>query len=258
MAGSQQALALDYEAISEHELVGYARSGHQDAFRVIMQRCNQRLFRIARGVVRDDVEAEDVLQEAYTRAFENLDRFRQESSIFTWLTSVTLNEARGRLRKRRATVGIDAIEAAQQSGAEIIMLNSAAASENPESSAARSQMRLLIEQALDGLPEPFRIVFIMREMEELSVEETAAYLGLPAATVKTRLHRARRLLRQGLNERFDAAVTEAFPFLGALCHRLTSQVLARLAPRYAWDGTTALGRGSPQLKPGCGAASQSE
>ncbi len=247
MAGSQQVLALDYEKMSEHELIGYARAGHQDAFRTIMQRCNQRLFRIARGVVRDDVEAEDVLQEAYTRAFEHLEGFREESSLFTWLTSVTLNEARGRLRKRRLTVSVDAIEAAQNSGAEIIMLNSAAATESPESSAARSQMRLLIEQALDGLPEPFRIVFIMREMEELSVEETAANLNLPAATVKTRLHRARRLLRQGLNERFDAAVSEAFPFLGTLCQRLTSRVLARLAPKYGWDEPSAAGPASPGI-----------
>lgn len=235
MPDLQQALALDFDKMVETELVAHARQGHQDAFRVIMQRCNQRLFRIARGVVRDDSEAEDVLQEAYTRAFENLDGFRGESSLFTWLTSVTLNEARGRLRRRRATVGIDAIEAAQQSGAQIIMLNSASAAESPESSAARSQMRLLIEQAVDELPEPFRVVFIMREMEELSVEETAAALDLRPATVKTRLHRARRLLREGLNERVASAVSEAFPFLGALCARLTAKVLARLAPSFGWN-----------------------
>lgn len=240
MTGSQRAAALDYEKMSEHELVTHARAGHQDAFRVIIQRCNQRLFRIARGVVRDDVEAEDVLQETYTRAFEHFDGFRQESSLFTWLTSVTLNEARGRLRKRRRTVSVDAIEAAQQSSAQIIMLNSAAPSESPESSAARSQMRLLIEQALDGLPDVFRIVFIMREIEELSTEETAASLNIPAATVKTRLHRARRLLRQGLNQRFDAALSEAFPFLGALCQRLTSRVLAHLSLRYGWHESSAL------------------
>ena len=238
MAGSRQALALDYEGMGETELVAHARAGHQDAFRVIMQRCNQRLFRIARGVVRDDAEAEDVLQEAYTRAFENLDGFRGESSLFTWLTSVTLNEARGRLRRRRPTVGVDAIEAAQQSGAQIIMLNSASGPESPESSAARSQMRLLIEQAVDALPDPFRIVFIMREIEELSVDETAANLGVPAATVKTRLHRARRLLRDGLNERVASAVTDAFPFMGALCERLTAKVLARLAPTYGWNVQT--------------------
>lgn len=235
MTGSQRALALDYAKISEHELVGYARAGHQDAFRVIMQRFNQRLFRIARGVVRDDVEAEDVLQEAYTRAFEHLDGFREESRLFTWLTSITLNEARGRLRKRRPTTGVDGIEAAQRSGANILMLNSASPAENPESSAGRSQMRLLIEQAVDALPEPFRIVFIMREVEELSVEDTAASLNLAAATVKTRLHRARRLLRQALNKRFNSDLSEAFPFLGVLCQRLTSRVLARLAPRYGWE-----------------------
>ena len=235
MAGSQQALALDYGRMGESELVGYARAGHRDAFRAVMKHCNQRLFRIARGVVRDDVEAEDVLQEAYTRAFENLDGFRGDSSLFTWLTSITLNEARGRLRKRRTTVGVDAIEAAQRSGAEIIMLNSASPAETPENSAARSQMRLMIEQAVDELPEPFRIVFIMREMEELSVEETAASLDLRPETVKTRLHRARRLLRQGLNERLNLAVSEAFPFMGALCERLTEKVVSRLAPVYGWS-----------------------
>ncbi|MDP9415487.1 MAG: RNA polymerase sigma factor [Pseudomonadota bacterium] len=239
MARSQQALALNYKGMSEPELIGFARQGHQDAFRVIMQRNNQRLFRIARGVVRDDVEAEDVLQEAYTRAFEKLDGFREESSLFTWLTSVTLNEARGRLRKRRTTVGVEAIEAAQKSGAQIIMLNSASAAESPENNAARSQMRLLIEQAVDELPEPFRIVFIMREIEECSVEETAANLDLRPETVKTRLHRARRLLREALNERVASAVTEAFPFLGALCARLTAKVLARLAPRYGWHAEPA-------------------
>ena len=234
MAGSRQALAFDYEGMGEAELVAHAREGQQDAFRSIMQRCNQRLFRIARGVVRDDNEAEDVLQEAYVRAFENLDGFRGDSSLFTWLTSVTLNEARGRLRKRRPTVDVRAIESAQQSGAQIIMLNSASAAESPESSAARSQMRLLIEQAVDQLPDPFRIVFIMREMEELSVEETAASLNVPSATVKTRLHRARRLLREELNERVASAVTDAFPFLGTLCARLTAKVLTRLAPAFGW------------------------
>jgi RNA polymerase sigma-70 factor (ECF subfamily) len=235
MAGSNQASAHDYARMSEAELVDHARNGHQHAFRTIMQRCNQRLFRIARGVVRDDAEAEDVIQEAYTRAFAALGAFRGESSLFTWLTSVTLNEARGRLRKRRPTVGVEAIETAQRSGAQVIMLNSATAAESPETGAARSQMRLLIEQALDELPEPFRIVFIMREIEELSVEETAASLDIPAATVKTRLHRARRLLRQGLDQRIDSVLTDAFPFLGALCERLTAKVLRRIAPAYGWE-----------------------
>lgn len=235
MAGSHQALILNYEGISEAELVAHAREGHQHAFRLIMQRSNQRLFRIARGVVQDDAEAEDVLQEAYTRAFEHLDTFRGEASLFTWLASVTLNEARGRLRKRRRNVAVDEIEAAQQSGAQIVMLNSASVAENPESSATRSQMRLLIEHAVDELPEPFRIVFIMREMEECTTEETAAHLSIRPETVKTRLHRARRLLRKSLSERISSAVTEAFPFMGALCERLTSRVLQRLAPRYRWD-----------------------
>lgn len=234
MSNPVQTLAHDYQGMSETELVAFARQGHQDAFRAIMQRYNQRLFRVARGVVGEHAEAEDVLQEAYTRAFANLGSFRGESSLLTWLTSVTLNEARSRLRKRRLTVSVDEIEAAQHSGAAIIMFNSAAPSESPESSAARSQVRLLIEQAVDELPEAFRIVFILREIEEMSVEETATHLHLRPETVKTRLFRARRMLRSALNERLASAVTDAFPFLGVLCERLTNGVIARLAPSFDW------------------------
>ena len=237
MSASDQAAALDYNVMAEPELVVFARQGHQQAFRTIMQRFNQRLFRIARSVVRDDVEAEDVLQEAYGRAFTRLDSFRGDSSLFTWLTRITLNAARGRLRKRRPTVELEAIEAAQQQGGRVIMFPSVFGSGDPESDAARMQARRLLERAVDELPEPFRLVFVMREMDECSVEETAANLGLRPETVKTRLHRARRLLRQALDQKLASAATEAFPFMGARCERITAAVLARLAPRYGWDAS---------------------
>jgi RNA polymerase sigma-70 factor (ECF subfamily) len=220
-------LALDYTALTEGELAETAQGGDRGAFCEIMQRCNQRLFRIARSVVRDDNEAEDVLQEAYTRAFAAIGGFRGESSLFTWLTQITLNEARGRLRKRRTSVGLEAVEAAQERGARLIMFPHSF-SASPESEAARSETRRLMETAIDELPEPFRLVFILRAIEECTVDETAAQLDLLPETVKTRLFRARKLLQKALSEKLASSVTEAFPVLGERCQRVTDAVLARL------------------------------
>src|SRR3954454_6771292 len=164
---------LDYDRLSEADIVERARAGDREAFRAIMQRCNQRLFRIARAVVRDDAEAEDVLQEAYTRAFAAIEGFRGEAGIATWLTRIVLNEAHGRLRKRRPTVDLDEVETAQAS-AQVLAFPGRPVSEDPEANAARAQIRRILEHAVDELPEPFRLVFILREVEELSTEETAA------------------------------------------------------------------------------------
>ena len=220
---------IDHDGLGEAELVRRAQAGEGDAFRVIMQRGNQRLFRVARGVVRDDGEAEDVLQEAYVRAFAAIGGFRGDAGVMTWLTRIVLNEARGRLRRRRPMVGLERIEAAQMDGAEVIPFPNAFGTASPEADAARAQIRGLIEHAVDDLPEAFRIVFIMRDIEECSIEETAANLDLKPETVKTRLHRARRLLREALDARLASTMVEAFPFLGARCGRITEAVLARLA-----------------------------
>jgi len=219
--------ALDYARLGEAEIVALARAGDRDAFRAIMQRCNQRLFRIARAVVRDDAEAEDVLQEAYARAFAAFEGFRGEAGVATWLTRIVLNEAHGRLRKRRPTVELEAVEAAQ-AGAQVLSFPGAAMSPDPEADAARGQIRRLLEQAVDELPEPFRLVFMLREVEELSVEETALHLGLNPETVKTRLHRARKRLREALDARLGEVLVGAYPFLGARCERITEAVLRRL------------------------------
>jgi len=219
----------DHDALDEIELVRLAQAGERDAFRVIVQRGNQRLFRVARSVVRDDSEAEDVVQEAYARAFAAIGAFRGEAGIMTWLTRITLNEARGRLRGRRPMVGLDQLEAAQNNGAQVIPFPTSFGTDDPEVDAARMQIRKLIESAVDKLPEAFRVVFIMRDVEECNVEETAASLDLKPETVKTRLHRARRLLRQALDEKLATTMTGTFPFLGARCQRITDAVLARLA-----------------------------
>jgi len=212
---------LNYADLAEPDLVARARLGDRAAFRAIMQRCNQRLFRIARGVMRDEAEAEDVLQEAYARGFAAVADFRGEAGIATWLTRIVLNEAHRRLRARRPTVDLDELDE------RVVPFPGRA--EDPEADAARAQIRRMLEQAVDQLPEPFRLVFILREVEELSVEETAAHLGIRPETVKTRLHRARRRLREALDARLADVMVGAYPFLGARCARITEAVLRRLA-----------------------------
>ncbi|HEX3887993.1 MAG TPA: RNA polymerase sigma factor [Phenylobacterium sp.] len=219
--------ALDYLGLPEPELVDYARAGDREAFRAIMTRCNQRLFRVARAVVRDEAEAEDVLQEAYTRAFAAIAGFRGEAGVATWLTRIVLNEAHGRLRRRKTTVELDELEAAQNGG-QVLNFPNMTKSGDPEADAARAQIRRILEGAVDDLPEPFRLVFILREVEELSVEETAGHLGLKVETVKTRLHRARRRLREALDAQLADVMVGAYPFLGARCARITEAVLRRL------------------------------
>ncbi|HEY3949216.1 RNA polymerase sigma factor [Phenylobacterium sp.] len=217
--------ALDHQRLPEARLVELARGGDRDAFRAIMTRCNQRLFRVARAVVRDEAEAEDVLQEAYARAFAAIAGFRGEAGVATWLTRIVLNEAHGRLRKRRPVVDLEALETG---GAEVLAFPGLVRREDPEADAARAQIRRLLERAVDDLPEPFRLVFILREIEELSVEETARHLGVKVDTVKTRLHRARLRLRQALDAQLADVMVGAYPFLGARCARITEAVLARL------------------------------
>jgi RNA polymerase sigma-70 factor (ECF subfamily) len=223
---------LAYADLPEDQVVARARAGDREAFRAIMQRCNQRLFRIARGVMRDDVEAEDVLQEAYAKAFAAIAGFRGEAGVATWLTRIVLNEAHSRLRARRPTVEVEAIETAQAGApgsAQVLAFPNMARSEDPEADAARAQIRRILEHAVDELPEAFRLVFILREVEELSVEETAHHLGLRPETVKTRLHRARKRLREALDARLGDVMVGAYPFLGARCERITEAVLQRLS-----------------------------
>jgi RNA polymerase sigma-70 factor (ECF subfamily) len=222
---ARSAAAIDYEGLDEDALARRAKAGDPQAFGAVMTRYNQRLFRVARSVVRDDDEAEDVLQEAYVRAFCAIGRFREEASLLTWLTRIVINEARGRLRRRRPTVGLEMIETEENPA---IMLFPRAAPASPEADAARAQARQLMEAAIDELPEPFRLVFTLRELEECTVEETAERLGLLPETVKTRLFRARKLLRKALEEKLMSSLAEAFPFLGARCQRVTEAVLARL------------------------------
>lgn len=213
--------------LGEAELAVRARRQEPAAFREVMRRHNRSLFRVARSVLADDAEAEDAVQETYLKAYAALPAYRGEASLGTWLTRIALNEAIGRKRQRRPTADLDVLE--RPAALNVLFFN-AAASDDPERNAARLQLRTLIEQAVDTLPEAFRVVFVMRDIEEMSVADTARFLHLKPETVKTRLHRARRLLRKALDAELNATLQDAFPFAGARCDRVIARVEAILFP----------------------------
>jgi RNA polymerase sigma-70 factor (ECF subfamily) len=214
-------------ASEDTELVRRALARDATAFRTIMERYNRRLYRIARGILRNDSEAEDVVQEAYVSAFAHLDSFRGESSLATWLSRITINEALGRLRRERAAVDLGVVET-QRPEAQIIQFPQSGTSADPERTMAQREILQLVERATDNLPEMFRIVFVTRIIEGMSVEETADLLGLRPETVKTRLHRARRLVREQLDKQIGPVLMDAFPFAGRRCQRVTEAVMQRL------------------------------
>jgi RNA polymerase sigma-70 factor (ECF subfamily) len=208
------------------ELVRRALGRDEAAVRTIMQANNRRLYRLARGVLRNDSEAEDVVQETYVRAFTHLEQFRGESSLSTWLSRIAMNEALGRLRRHRPGVEWSTLPQGVLE-AQIIQFP-LTSSEDPEKSMAQREIQHVVEHAIDELPEPFRLVFITRVIEGMNVEETAELLNLKPETVKTRLHRARNLLRENVEKKIGPVVMEAFPFAGHRCERLTDAVLKRL------------------------------
>jgi RNA polymerase sigma-70 factor, ECF subfamily len=214
---------------SERELIGLARGGSGAATSEIMRRNNRRLFRAARGVIGTDWEAEEVVQDAYVRAFRALGTFREEAALGTWLTRIVINEAQGRLRGRRETMPLTELD--DRTMGEIIQFPRGALYADPERQAAIGEIRILLEGAIDALPTPFREVFILRQVEGLSTEETAAALSIELETVKTRLHRARTRLRQALQDQLAPSLKDAFPFEGESCRRLTRTVLHRLGLR---------------------------
>lgn len=216
---------------SDMVLVARVRAGDAAAFESLMRRYNRRLFRVARGILRDPAEAEDVVQEAFVRAYSGLGGFVGPGGFAAWLTRIAVNDALGRLRRhhRHGGTSIDT------PAGEMLMnsldhsaLAAAAARDNPERNALSLELRGLMEAAIDRLPDDFRAVFVLRAIEQLSVAETAESLGLRPATVKTRFHRARARLRTMLAEHFSAVWPETFPFAGARCDRVVATVFKRL------------------------------
>jgi len=187
------------------------------------------LFRIARSILKDDAEAEDAVQEAYVAAFRNAASFRGDAALSTWLARIVVNEAYGRLRRRRrdaVVVPFDSLQRDAETSGDDMPDDT---TESPETATLRGEMRDMIERRVDELPEQFRTVFMLREVQELTVEETAACLDLPAATVRTRAFRARALLREALARDIDVATLGAFDFDGARCDRIVAHVQERLA-----------------------------
>jgi RNA polymerase sigma-70 factor (ECF subfamily) len=212
----------------EQDLLARARRRDEAAIRTIVRQNNRRLFRVARSILKDDWEAEDAVQEAYVRAFAKLSEFEGRSAFSTWLTRIVVNEALGRLRKRKPTADFADIEQGAADNGQLVPFPLAAPQLDPERAMAQSQLNNVLEKAIDALPDVYRVVLVARVIEEMSVEETATLFDLEPATVKTRLHRARALLRRELEENVGPMLTDTYHFGGARCDRMADRVIARL------------------------------
>jgi RNA polymerase sigma factor (sigma-70 family) len=218
----QPKLAEDELAIAQR-----IAAGDRSAFVLLMRRYNRRLYRLARATLRDDAEAEDALQEAYVSAYRNMRQFRGDASLGTWLARLVHNECLGRIRRRTRRDNIFPMGA----GSPGFDVDSVPGFEHepPDQALTRAELRRLLERKLDALPETFRSVFVLRAVEELSVEETAQCLDIPEATVRSRHFRARGLLREALAREIDIAERDLFEFGGRDCDRVVANVLARLS-----------------------------
>ncbi|CAE6889885.1 RNA polymerase sigma factor [Paraburkholderia domus] len=216
-----------FAADDKREVVRRIVAGDRSAFEWLMRRHNRRLYRLARATLRDGAEAEDALQAAYLSAYRSIARFRGEATLLTWLTRLVLNECYGRLRReaRRQNV-IPMVDANMHVDIDAM---TARDSDSPDKTLARTELRALLERKLDELPEVFRVVFVLRSVEELSVEETAQCLDIPEATVRSRHFRARSLLRESLAHEIDLAERDVFEFGGTHCDRVVANVLSRIA-----------------------------
>jgi len=223
-----QTLATASNRLDEDDdaLVHGVVAGDRASFERLMRRFNRRLYRLARAVLRDDAEAEDALQEGFLAAYRKMHQFQGHASLSTWLSRLVLNECLARLRRASRRDNIVPI-VGMPSDVEIDTLVPST-DEGPDMAVARAQMRLLLEEKLDALPAAFRTVFVLRCVEELSVEETAACLGIPEATVRSRHFRARSLLREALAQEMDLAERDVFSFDGERCDRIVHGVFARL------------------------------
>jgi RNA polymerase sigma-70 factor, ECF subfamily len=200
------------------------------AFETLMRRHNGRLFRAARAILKDDAEAEDAVQDAYLDAYRHMGDFRGGSQLGTWLVRIVVNHSLMRLRKQKRGAVVVPFEGHAAPGDDARALEVPdRTSEPPSHAAVRAEMRRLLERRIDQLPATFRTVFVLREIEEMTVDETAECLGIPPATVRTRLFRARALLREALARDIDLATGDVFSFAGARCDRIVERVLARVA-----------------------------
>jgi RNA polymerase sigma factor (sigma-70 family) len=213
--------------MDDRSLAARIAAGDHAAFELLMRRYNRRLYRLARAALRDETEAKDALQEAYLRAFRSAGQFRGDAALSTWLSRLVLNECSARLR--RASRRENIIPFASVEPNMDVISEAAEPAEAPDELTARAQIRRVLEQKVEQLPEAFRLVFVLRSIEELSVEETAAALSISPETVRSRHFRAKGILRESLARDIDLAQGDVFEFGGGACDRLTAEVLARLA-----------------------------
>lgn len=216
--------------VDDVELARRIAGADQDAFETLMRRYNGKLFRVARAILRDDQEAEDALQDAYLDAYRHIADFRGAAQLSTWLTRIVINQALMRLRRQkrdRVVVPFADRHTAEPDRAEEDVADHR--TESPTSATLRAELRRMLERRIDELPVAFRTVFVMREVEDMTVEATAECLSIPAATVRTRLFRARALLRESLSRDIDMATGDVFGFAGERCDRIVSNVLGRLS-----------------------------
>lgn len=211
--------------LADSELIERIRAGKTALYETLMRRYNQRLYRIARVILRNPEEAEDVVQEAYVRAYTHLDQFAGAAKFSTWLTKIAIHEALARLHKRSRMGEADSTKDTEKSGG---MESLKSTIHDPEEQTFEKQVLELLEAAVEALPDNLRSVFLMREIEEMSTAETAECLGLSEAAVKIRLHRARKVLRQDLYLRVGAVSSQAFRFLGERCDRVIHAVMERI------------------------------
>jgi RNA polymerase sigma-70 factor (ECF subfamily) len=212
------------EGWSDQEIVDRVKGGETALYEIIMRRYNQRLYRVARAILRDDAEAEDVMQDAYVRAYQHLDQFEGRALFSTWLTRIAVHGALARLRSRNRTEQLEQTEDDGEFRMDVLET-----SPDPEQNASRAELGHLLEEAVLRLPEQYRAVVMLRDIEELSTTETAAALDLTEPNVKVRLHRGRAMARGWLFDKIGANAKTAFPFMGMRCDRVVQGVLARLA-----------------------------
>jgi RNA polymerase sigma-70 factor (ECF subfamily) len=210
-------------------LAAAAARGDARAFTTIMRRHNRMLFRIARSILKADADAEDALQDAYLRAWRSIDGFRGDAKLSTWLARIVINESLARLRRpqRAQVIPFDGAAQAEYESMELFITDHPDL--QPDTALMRAELRRLMEACIDRLPDAYRTVFMLRAVEEMTVEEVSVLLSLPEPTVRTRLFRARALLRDRLSNDIDLAIGEAFAFAGERCDRIVASVLARAA-----------------------------
>lgn len=208
----------------DEEVVQRVRSGETALFEILMRRHNQRVYRVARAILGNDSEAEDVMQEAYVRAYTHLDQFANRAKFTTWLTKIAVHEALARMRRGRRLESIDSTDDLETTA----MTEPVSTTRNPEEQVFGKQLKTLLDEAIDSLPQAYRSVFVMREVEEMSTAETAEALEVTEEVVKTRLHRARAMLQTELYSRVGSASPAAFAFHLSRCDRVVNAVLARI------------------------------